>query len=146
MFSPNSFNFLQYTALAMTVRFLDGSYSDGGALLEGVKESLRPSFGSAGFGSVLSPKSLILVCMLSTAYMAHFNAPKVRAYDFDHRIFPQCVGVVLPSPSRSSTWNSRTTLFLDTIRSLEAHLEYRSCSWGSSLPLDLPLLDRPRRD
>lgn len=61
----------------MVVRFLDGSYAEGGALLEGVGTSLRPAFGSAGFESVFSPKSLILVCMLSTAYMAHFNAPKV---------------------------------------------------------------------
>jgi hypothetical protein len=62
----------------MTVRFLDGSYgSKGGALLQSVSPNLRPAFGSAGLTSVLSPKSLILVCMLSTAYMAHFNAPKV---------------------------------------------------------------------
>ena len=60
---------MAYTALAMTVRFLDGSYSEGGALLEGVEEILQPSFGTAGFVSVFSPKSLILVCMLSTAYM-----------------------------------------------------------------------------
>ena len=61
----------------MTVRFLDGSYGPKGGLLEGVSSNLRPTFGSAGLTSVLSPKSLILVCMLSTAYMAHFNAPKV---------------------------------------------------------------------
>jgi len=66
----------------MTVRFLDGSYKEGGSLLEGVSTGLRPSFGSDGFTSVLSPKSLILVCMLSTAYMAHFNAPKVSCFIF----------------------------------------------------------------
>merc|ERR1712028_188132 len=32
--------------------------------------------GNMGADSVLSPNALILVCMLSTAYMAHFNAPK----------------------------------------------------------------------
>merc|ERR1712028_62765 len=32
--------------------------------------------GNMGADSVLSPNALIQVCMLSTAYMAHFNAPK----------------------------------------------------------------------
>lgn len=73
---------MAYTALAMTVRWLDGSYTvtstaEGvvtGALAKDVAENLRQAFGSAG--SVLTPNSLILLCMLSTAYMAHFNAPK----------------------------------------------------------------------
>jgi amino acid permease len=64
-----------YTAIAMTVRYLDGSYQAEGALLEQVAESLQPKFGDLGIASVLNPSSLILVCMLSTAYMAHFNAP-----------------------------------------------------------------------
>jgi amino acid permease len=65
-----------YTALAMTIRYLDGSYSVGGDLAEQLSSNLKPSFGSKGVASVLSADSLILVCMLSTAYMAHFNAPK----------------------------------------------------------------------
>jgi amino acid permease len=85
-----------YTAVAMTKRFLDGSYitpliqsslnDEGetiettlraaGALLEHVPHDLKPSFGEAGWRSVFTPNSLILVCMLSTAYMAHFNAPR----------------------------------------------------------------------
>jgi amino acid permease len=69
---------MAYTAFAMTVRYLDGSYSTGGTgvLVESVAAALRPKFGNAGWESVASPSSLILVCMLSTAYMAHFNAPK----------------------------------------------------------------------
>lgn len=95
-----------YTAVAMTMRYMDGSYrlpvlaqeivthvtEDGsgtteevvtkvvqqaGALLSSVPEQLQPQFGQDGLEAVLSPKSLILVCMLSTAYMAHFNAPKM---------------------------------------------------------------------
>ena len=68
---------MAYTALAMTVRYLDGSYSvPNGPLVMQVAEHLRPSFGSRGWQSVASPQALLLVSMLSTAYMAHFNAPK----------------------------------------------------------------------
>lgn len=66
-----------YTALAMAMRYLDKSYAANGKLLGSVAESLRPSFGTKGWESVFSPSSLILVCMLSTAYMCHFAAPKV---------------------------------------------------------------------
>lgn len=69
-----------YTFGAMAWRFVDGSYSSSGTtsqLLLDTAEHLRPSFASVGsWTDVLHPKSLILVCMLSTAYMAHFNAPK----------------------------------------------------------------------
>lgn len=68
---------MAYTALAMTIRYLDGSYVlPGGSLVSAVASDLQPSFGSKGIESVLSSSSLILVCMLSTAYMAHFNAAK----------------------------------------------------------------------
>jgi amino acid permease len=69
---------MAFTGFAMLVKYLDGSYSGPveGTLLETVAENLRPSFGSDGWESVLTPESLILVCMLSTAFMAHFNAPK----------------------------------------------------------------------
>ena len=68
-----------YTGLAMAKRYLDGSYTkEGSSLLESVPVDLQPTFGNDGWQSVFHPNSLILVCMLSTAYMAHFNAPKVR--------------------------------------------------------------------
>lgn len=60
---------MAYTAVAMTIRFFDGSYAAEGQLLEQVAASLRPKFGNLGAASVLSPNALILVCMLSTAYM-----------------------------------------------------------------------------
>eukprot|EP00536_Pseudo-nitzschia_multiseries_P009122 jgi/Psemu1/319557/estExt_fgenesh1_pm.C_2480003 len=71
---------MAYTAVAMTLRYMDGSYAIGeetqGKFIEQVASSLRPKFGNMGAESVFSPNALILVCMLSTAYMAHFNAPK----------------------------------------------------------------------
>jgi len=65
-----------YTALAMAVRFFDGSYAEGGKLAADVAESLRPAIGTKGASAVFSSNAFILICMLSTAYMAHFNAPK----------------------------------------------------------------------
>jgi len=67
---------MAYTILAMGIRYFDGSYGTDGKFLVDVAENLKPSFGDNGASAVMSPKSLILICMLSTAYMAHFNAPK----------------------------------------------------------------------
>ena len=64
---------MAYTTLAMTVRFFDGSYAIGaesqGKFIESIESFLRPKFGNAGMESVFSPNALMLVCMLSTAYM-----------------------------------------------------------------------------
>ena len=66
-----------YTAVAMGIRFVDQSYKVGGKFYADMTPALRPSFGSVGAAGVVSPATSILVGMLSTAYMAHFNAPKV---------------------------------------------------------------------
>ena len=63
-----------YTTLAMALRYFGGSYAKGGKFLASAMAA--PTFGTAGASSVWSPKSLILACMLSNAYIAHFNAPK----------------------------------------------------------------------
>lgn len=66
-----------YTAGAMAVRYATGAYAlPAGKLLAGVPATLQPVFGTVGAKGVLNPNSSILICMLSTAYMAHFNAPK----------------------------------------------------------------------
>ena len=67
-----------YTAVAMAFRCFDGSYSGGpdSKFAMDVAESLRPSIGTKGASAVFSSNSFILICMLSTAYMAHFNAAK----------------------------------------------------------------------
>lgn len=61
-----------YTALAMALRYLDGTYSmPDGELASQVSSELQPAFGTKGWENVFTPNALILVCMLSTAYMAH---------------------------------------------------------------------------
>jgi amino acid permease len=65
-----------YTAVAMAIRYFGGAYAVGGVFAKDLPATLRPAFGSAGAASALSPVTTILLGMLSTAYMAHFNAPK----------------------------------------------------------------------
>lgn len=63
------------TVMCMGVRYFDGSYAlPNGKLLEGLAK--LPAFGVKGASSALSANAFILICMLSTAFMAHFNAPK----------------------------------------------------------------------
>ena len=63
------------TVIFMAVRYFDGSYAlPAGKFLADL--SAQPLFGSKGASAVFSPNAFILICMLSTAYMAHFNAPK----------------------------------------------------------------------
>lgn len=66
-----------YTMFAMAMRYFGGSYAAGGKFLAGALAA--PAFGSNGAKAALSAKSLILTCMLSNAYIAHFNAPKFLA-------------------------------------------------------------------
>lgn len=63
-----------YTTAAMGMRYFGGAYAPGGAFF--ASQMAEPVFGSAGAASALSPGTLILACMLSNAYIAHFNAPK----------------------------------------------------------------------
>mmetsp|Transcript_9316 Transcript_9316/g.11550 ORF Transcript_9316/g.11550 Transcript_9316/m.11550 type:complete len:489 (-) Transcript_9316:83-1549(-) len=68
---------MAYTSVAIGIRYFGGAYAaPAGKFLIDVAPNLQPSFGTTGALGVISPKSLILVCMLSTAYIAHFNAPK----------------------------------------------------------------------
>jgi hypothetical protein len=78
---------MTYTAVAMTLRYLDGSYAilgDGteGQFVAQLASHLKPKFGDLGASSVLSPNSLILVCMLSTAYMVRNLVHAVVTYCF----------------------------------------------------------------
>jgi hypothetical protein len=69
-----------YTAVAMAIRYASKSYAVGGKFAKDCAPALQPAFGAIGAKGVLTPSAAILVGMLSTAYMAHFNAPKVRYY------------------------------------------------------------------
>jgi len=79
-----------YTTIAMAARYLGGAYKLGAPAVKGSKvaavpagkyladvaTNFQPRFGNLGASAAMSPNTFILVSMLSTAYMAHFNAPK----------------------------------------------------------------------
>lgn len=66
---------IAYTTIAIAVRCFGGAYTlPSGHFLQDL--ALQPTFGSKGAMAALSPKSFILLSILSTAYIAHFNAPK----------------------------------------------------------------------
>lgn len=82
-----------YTAIAMTIRYLGSSYKTGGKLLGDV--AAAPSFGSS-YGRLFSPSTAILLGMLSTSYMAHFNAPKFYT-ELKNNTVPRYMAVTLAS-------------------------------------------------
>jgi len=97
---------LVYTAMVIGLRCFDGSYKlpDGKFLADlGSVPSFAGETASGGGASFLqpfsNPKSLILVSLLSTAYIAHFNAPKfyreLKDVDTDPKRFH--IGVVTSS-------------------------------------------------
>jgi len=65
-----------YTALAMVIRYIGKVYTVTGAFGQDNVPALRPDFGTVGARGALTPSVAIFVSMLSTAFMAHFNAPK----------------------------------------------------------------------
>lgn len=66
-----------YTAIFMAIRCLDGSYAAGGARAALIPASARPAFSApVGVLGGLNLKSLVLVSMLATTFLAHYNAPK----------------------------------------------------------------------
>ena len=68
---------MAYTSIAIIARYVGGAYAiPGGKFLADLPSAGQPLFGAIGAKGAFSPKSLILVSMLSTAYIAHFNAPK----------------------------------------------------------------------
>jgi len=66
-----------YTAIAMCLRWLWRSYSPDTALREALPPELAPHFGTNGWRAAFSSsKIVILISMLSSSYMAHYNVPK----------------------------------------------------------------------
>eukprot|EP00977_Amphora_coffeiformis_P022549 scaffold11046_cov183-Amphora_coffeaeformis.AAC.1 len=65
-----------YTAIIMFWRYSTKAYTASGKFGTDLAPHLQPAFGSIGASGIFNAKAAILLGMLSTAYMAHFNAPK----------------------------------------------------------------------
>ncbi|EEC43431.1 predicted protein [Phaeodactylum tricornutum CCAP 1055/1] len=85
-----------YTAIAMGIRYVTKAYVGTGKFAADLPRALQPSFGAIGASGVYNAKASILLGMLSTAYMAHFNAPKFYT-ELRNNTVPRYVKVVATS-------------------------------------------------
>ncbi|GKY97152.1 hypothetical protein MPSEU_000673600 [Mayamaea pseudoterrestris] len=85
-----------YTTIAMGIRYFGGAYAKNGVFSNDLPKALRPAFGNVGAAGALTPQIAILIGMLSTAYMAHFNAPKFYA-ELKNNTVPRYMTVVATS-------------------------------------------------
>lgn len=69
-----------FTALFMSVRALDGTYTAGGIFLSTLSDNLRPSFGRKEL-NIYAPSTLVFTSTVSSAFLCHFCAP-----DFYHSL------------------------------------------------------------
>jgi len=65
-----------FTAGAVMVRYLDGSYAPDGQFLDDIPHKMQPSFGTVGAVGAFHVQVLLFLCMLSEAYIAHYNSPR----------------------------------------------------------------------
>lgn len=63
-----------FTAGVLALRLVDGTYSPGGVFYEAIAASSRPLLQSSD--KLVGPMIFVLVSMLSTSFIAHYNAPK----------------------------------------------------------------------
>jgi len=65
------------TAVAMVVRYSDGSYQAGGEFYDDLSVDLKPTFGHRNL--VWSVQILPFICMLFEAFIMHYNSPRYYA-------------------------------------------------------------------
>lgn len=66
-----------YTMLFMCLRWLDGSYITGGKYATAIAAFARPKFTPiSATRPLLNPAIFVLISMLASAFLAHYNAPK----------------------------------------------------------------------
>ena len=65
-----------YAAAFMILRYFDGSYTEGGRFFSELVH--RPSFNVQG-GDFANIFTIMLLCTLSSSFIAHFNAPRMYA-------------------------------------------------------------------
>jgi amino acid permease len=67
---------MAFTGVAIAMRYFDGSYVEGGQFYNEIDDKMKPSFGDQGFLAGFGLNVLVLLCMVSEAYIAHYNAPR----------------------------------------------------------------------
>ena len=77
-FSMAGLGAMVFTAGAIAVRYWDGSYEaqPQGQFWSDLPEPRQPLFGSMGWVGAFHVRVLLFLCMISEAYIAHYNAPR----------------------------------------------------------------------
>ena len=70
-----------YTAHFMSLRALDGSYAAGGKYHTQIAKNLQPRFATAA-GPVMNLNVFVLVSMLATARLAHYNRQPLTGHTY----------------------------------------------------------------
>ena len=66
-----------YTSLFVFLRYFDKSYQAGGKFFTAIPEAMRPVFSApTAARPLINPAMFVLVSMLASAFLAHYNAPK----------------------------------------------------------------------
>jgi len=66
-----------YTALFIFIRYFDKSYAPGGMFHGAIAESMQPKFyPPTAAAPLFNPGMFVLLSMLASAFLAHYNAPK----------------------------------------------------------------------
>eukprot|EP01038_Epipyxis_sp_PR26KG_P006856 gene6856-9390_t len=65
-----------YCAAFVSLRYLDGSYIQGGKFFSQISPALQPSFNARAVTQGFNPMIFMLISMIATAYVAHYNSPK----------------------------------------------------------------------
>ena len=69
---------MAFTAIAMGIRYFEGSYDSNadGRFLDDIPVRMQPSFGTTGAMAAFHLNVLVLLCMVSEAYISHYNSPR----------------------------------------------------------------------
>eukprot|EP00522_Entomoneis_paludosa_P015173 CAMPEP_0172459582 /NCGR_PEP_ID=MMETSP1065-20121228/33262_1 /TAXON_ID=265537 /ORGANISM="Amphiprora paludosa, Strain CCMP125" /LENGTH=463 /DNA_ID=CAMNT_0013214319 /DNA_START=214 /DNA_END=1604 /DNA_ORIENTATION=+ len=142
-----------YTGGVIGYRYFTGAYGAGGALAAQLTSAAsRPSFGTVGASGVWTPQSLILISMLSTAYICHFNAPKFyrelrnNTLPRFHTVVGSSFGIAIAFYSLVTSWSFLTfgaatkPMILSNYATTDALVSVARFAVGLSLIFSYPLL------
>ncbi len=79
-----------FTAGVLALRLFDGSYAPGGQFYQAIAANLRPNLASGAGSPLMGPMVFVLVSMLSTSFIAHYNAPKFYT-ELEDRSIPKVI-------------------------------------------------------
>jgi amino acid permease len=146
------------TISTMILRYFDGSYRDDGKFYGDLPYDCVPAFGDKGAEAFFSPQSLVLISILSTGYIAHYNAPKFFFELQDHTtdrfnvvvnhsfLFSALIYVAVSSLGFLTFGGNSKGFILDNYSYLDPFATVARCGVAASVIFAYPLLFHGGRD